>query len=75
MAHGNSLFAFLAGAVAGAAMLFFAQSEKGEKIVEEIKEKGNEACESGRSALLKGLDKVEEALEEARARIGKKEEE
>ena len=56
-------------------MLFFAQSEKGEKIVEEIKEKGNEACESGRSALLKGLDKVEEALEEARARIGKKEEE
>ena len=41
----------------------------------QIKEKGNEACESGRSALLKGLDKVEEALEEARARIGKKEEE
>ncbi len=64
MAHGNSLFAFVAGALTGAALLFLAKTEKGEKVVEEIKEKGTEAFTNGRAAVLKGLDKVEDALKE-----------
>ena len=61
MANGNSLFAFVAGALTGAALLFLAKTEKGEKVVEEIKEKGTEAFTNGRAAVLKGLDKVEDA--------------
>lgn len=64
MANGNSLFAFVAGALTGAALLFLAKTEKGEKVVEEIKEKGTEAFTNGRAAVLKGLDKVEDALKE-----------
>ena len=67
MANGNSFFAFLAGAVTGAALLILARSEKGEEIVDDIKEKGSEAFNNGRAAVLKGLDKVEEALKEKRA--------
>ena len=64
MANGNSLFAFVAGALTGAALLFLAKTEKGEKVVEEIREKGTEAFTNGRAAVLKGLDKVEDALKE-----------
>ena len=64
MANGNSLFAFVAGALTGAALLFLAKTEKGEKVVEEIKEKGTEAFTNGRAAVIKGLDKVEDALKE-----------
>ncbi|MBR6875745.1 MAG: hypothetical protein IKN00_05590 [Bacteroidales bacterium] len=64
MANGNSLFAFVAGALTGAALLFLAKTEKGEKVVEDIKEKGTEAFTNGRAAVLKGLDKVEDALKE-----------
>ncbi len=64
MANGNSLFAFVAGALTGAALLFLAKTEKGEKVVEEIKEKGTEAFTNGRAAVLKGLDKVEDAQKE-----------
>lgn len=71
MAKSNSLFAFLAGAVTGAALLLLANTEKGEEIVEDIKEKGSEAYENGRAAVLKGLDKVEGALNEKKKK-GKK---
>jgi len=64
MANGNSLFAFVAGALTGAALLFLAKTEKGEKVVEDIKEKGTEAFTNGRAAVLKGLDKIEDALKE-----------
>ena len=66
MANGNSFFAFLAGAVTGAALLLLANTEKGEEIVDDIKEKGSEAFNNGRAAVLRGLDKLDDALEHAR---------
>ena len=66
MSKGNSLFAFIAGAVTGAALLLLANTEKGEEVVEDIKEKGTEAFENGRAAVLNGLDKLEDALENAK---------
>jgi len=62
MANGNSLFAFLAGAVTGAALLLLASTEKGEEVVEDIKEKGTEAFNNGRAAVLRGLDKLDDAI-------------
>ena len=73
MANGNSLFTFLAGAVTGAALLLLANTEKGEELVEDIKEKSSEAFNNGRAAVLNGLDKVEDALEERRARAARSE--
>ena len=55
MAKGN-FFSFLAGAVAGAALLMFAKSEKGQEVVRE-----------GKAAVVDGLDKVEEALKRKKA--------
>ena len=68
MANGNSFFAFLAGALTGAAVLLLANTEKGEEIVNDIKEKGSEAYNNGRAAVLKGLDKVEDTLKEKKAK-------
>jgi hypothetical protein len=68
MANGNSFFAFVAGALTGAALLFLAKTEKGEEVVNDIKEKGSEAFTNGRAAVLKGLDKVEDALKEKKAK-------
>ena len=65
MANGNSFFAFLAGAVTGAALLILANTEKGEEVVSDIKEKGSEAFNNGRAAVLKGLDKIEDAIDKA----------
>ena len=62
MANGNSLFAFLSGAVTGAALLLLANTEKGEEVVEDIKEKGSEAFNNGRAAVLRGLDKLDDAI-------------
>ncbi len=62
MSKGNSLFTFIAGAVTGAALLLLANTEKGEEVVEDIKEKGSEAFENGRAAILKRLDQLEKAL-------------
>ena len=62
MSNGNSLFAFLAGAVTGAALLLLASTEKGEEVVEDIKEKGSEAFNNGRAAVLRGLDKLDDAI-------------
>lgn len=62
MANGSSFFAFLAGIATGAAIAILAKSEKGEEIIEDLKEKGTEAFENGRATVLKGLDKLEDAL-------------
>ncbi|MBR5724418.1 MAG: YtxH domain-containing protein [Bacteroidales bacterium] len=62
MANGNSFFAFIAGAITGAALLLLANTEKGEEVVEDLKEKGSEAFNNGRAAVMKGLDKLEDAL-------------
>ena len=68
MANSNSFFAFLAGAVTGAALLLLANTEKGEEVVEDLKEKGSEVLNNGRAAVLNGLDKVEDALKEKKAK-------
>lgn len=62
MASGNSFFAFLAGAVTGAALLLLASTEKGEEVIDDIKEKGSEAFNNGRAAVLRGLDKLDDAI-------------
>lgn len=62
MANGNSFLAFLAGAVTGAALLLLANTEKGEEVVDDIKEKGAEAFNNGRAAVLRGLDKLDDAI-------------
>lgn len=56
MSRGNSFLSFLAGAVTGAALIIFAKSEKGKEIVNE-----------GKSAVMNGLDKVEDALKRKKA--------
>lgn len=67
MANSHSFFAFLAGAVTGAALLLLANTDKGVEVVEDLKEKGSEALNDGRAAVLKGLDKLEDALKKKRA--------
>ena len=67
MANSNSFFTFLAGAITGAALLLLANTDKGVEVVEDIKEKGSEALNDGRAAVLNGLDKIEEALKRKRA--------
>ena len=62
MANSNSFFAFLAGAVTGAALLLLASTEKGEEVIDDIKEKGSEAFNNGRAAVLRGLDKLDDAI-------------
>ena len=61
MANGN-FFAFLAGVAAGAALIILANTEKGEEVIDDLKEKGSEAFENGRAAVLNGLDKLEDKL-------------
>lgn len=72
MANGNSLFAFVAGALTGAALLLLAKSGKGEEIVNDIREKGAEVINNGRAAVLKGLDKVEDTLMEKKQAASRK---
>ena len=67
MANSNSFFTFLAGAITGAALLLLANTDKGTEVIEDLKEKGSEALNDGRSAILNGLDKIEDALKEKRA--------
>lgn len=67
MANSNSIFTFLAGAITGAALLLLANTDKGVEVIEDIKEKGSEALNDGRAAVLNGLDKIEDALKKRRA--------
>ena len=61
MANGN-FFAFLAGLATGAVLISLASTQKGEEVIADLKEKGSEAFENGRAAVLNGLDKLEDAL-------------
>ena len=67
MANSNSFFTFLAGAITGAALLLLANTDKGVEVVDDIKEKGSEALNNGRAAVLNGLDKLEDTLKKKRA--------
>ena len=67
MANSNSFFTFLAGAITGAALLLLANTDKGVEVVDDIKEKGSEALDNGRAAILNGLDKLEDTLKKKRA--------
>jgi hypothetical protein len=67
MANSNPFFTFLAGAITGAALLILANTDKGVEVMEDIKEKGSEALNDGRAAVLNGLDKLEDALKKKRA--------
>ena len=72
MANSNSFFAFLAGAVTGAALLLLANTDKGVEVMEDIKEKGSEALNDGRAAVLNGLDKLENGRNSKPRRTRKK---
>lgn len=79
MANCKSFLAFLAGAAAGAAIVFLTQTEKGEEIIAEGKEavrkgldKVEESLEEGKEAVRKELDKLEDTLEEKKEQIAKK---
>lgn len=56
MANGNSFFAFVAGIATGTVLTILALTDKGEKVVEKIHDKGNE-----------WLDNIEEALDGKKA--------
>jgi len=62
MSKCHPIFTFVAGMVTGAALLILANTEKGEQVIDDLKEKGDRAFENGRSAILNGLDKIEKAL-------------
>lgn len=62
MANGSSFFTFLAGAAVGAAVAILATTEKGERVVEQIKNKSDEWLDDGMEAVSKGLNKLEDAL-------------
>lgn len=62
MANGSSFFTFLAGAAVGAAVAIFLTTDKGERVMEQIKNKGDEWLDDGMEAVSRGLDKLEDAL-------------
>ena len=60
MANGNSFFAFVAGALTGAALLFLAKTEKGEEVVKDIfLGRGRKLFIEGGNGFLSGLSSLD----------------
>ena len=64
MNTGNSLLAFIAGAMAGAAVALLFAPESGEKTRKRIKEKAVGVADAAKEKILDGLDDIEAVLEE-----------
>ena len=64
MNTGNSLLAFIAGAMAGAAVALLIAPESGEKTRKRIKEKAVGVADAAKEKILDGLDDIEAVLEE-----------
>lgn len=64
MNTGNTLLAFIAGAVAGAAAALLLAPESGEKTRKKIRRKASDVSDKVRYKILDGLEIVEDALEE-----------
>lgn len=64
MNNANTLLAFMAGAVAGAAAALLLAPESGEKTRERIRQKAEGVTEQAKARILEGLDAIENALEE-----------
>ena len=64
MNTGNSLLAFIAGAMAGAAVALLIAPESGEKTRMRIKDKAVGVADAAREKILDGLEDIETVLEE-----------
>ena len=64
MNTGNSLLAFIAGAMAGAAVALLIAPESGEKTRKRIKEKAEGVASAAKEKILDGLDDIETVLKE-----------
>lgn len=61
---GKTIFAFMAGAAAGAAVALLLAPDSGEKTREKIRSKTTDAVGKAKEKILEGLDAVETVLEE-----------
>lgn len=64
MNTGNSLLAFIAGAMAGAAVALLIAPESGEKTRKRIKDKAVGVADAAKEKILDGLEDIETVLEE-----------
>ena len=64
MNTGNSLLAFIAGAMAGAAVDLLIAPESGEKTRKRIKDKAVGVADAAKEKILDGLEDIETVLEE-----------
>ena len=64
MNTGNSLLAFIAGAMAGAAVALLIAPESGEKTRKRIKDKAVGIADAAKEKILDGLEDIETVLEE-----------
>lgn len=61
---GKTIFAFMAGAAAGAAAALLLAPDSGDKTREKIRSKAADAVGAAKEKILEGLDAVETMLEE-----------
>ena len=64
MNTGNSLLAFIAGAMAGAAVALLIAPESGEKTRKRIKDKAVGVADAAKEKIREGLEDIETVLEE-----------
>ena len=64
MNTGKSLLAFIAGAMAGAAVALLIAPESGEKTRKRIKDKAVGVADAAKEKILDGLEDIETVLEE-----------